>query len=56
MKDVKKTGQSKNNNNNVKKKPINKKIDNDAPRVTKIESPVKEAKVVKESEQLLLLF
>lgn len=47
MKEVKKTGHSKNNNNNVKKKPINKKIDNDAPRVTKIESPVKEAKVVK---------
>ena len=46
MKEVKKTGHSKNHNNNVKKKSFDKKIDNDAPRVTKIESPVKEAKVV----------
>lgn len=46
MKEVKKTGHSKNNNNATKKKPVNKKFDNEAPRVTKIESPVKEAKVV----------
>ena len=46
MKEVKKTGHSKNNNNATKKKPVNKKFDNEAPRVTKIESPVKEARVV----------
>ena len=47
MKEVKKTGHSKVNNNNApKKKPVNKKFDDEAPRVTKIESPVKEAKVV----------
>lgn len=47
MKEVKKTGHSKVNNNNApKKKPVNKKFDDEAPRVTKIESPVKETKVV----------
>lgn len=47
MKEVKKTGHSKvNNNNTPKKKTVSKKFDDEAPRVTKIESPVKETKVV----------